>query len=353
MTSSLLTETLDAIRPLDAGAVAAARERQGRLTKPPGSLGVLEDVSVQLAGLSGECPPPLPAPAAVAVFAGDHGVHAQGVTPWPQEVTAQMVANFAAGGAVINALAAQAGAEVVVVDVGVATELDAVDGFLDRNVRRGTRDLSVEAALTRDEVRAAIEVGIEVARELVARGHRCLLTGDMGIANTTASAALVAAFTGTAADVVTGRGTGIDDVTLDRKIDVVNRALALHQPDARDPIGVLAAFGGLEHAALAGYLVGAAAARVPVILDGVIACSAALVARALAPDCAAAMIAGHRSVEPGASVALAALGLSPLVDLDLRLGEGSGAALALPLVQGAARVLRDVATFDSAGVTEK
>jgi nicotinate-nucleotide--dimethylbenzimidazole phosphoribosyltransferase len=348
-----LTETLAAIRPLDAAAVAAARERQGRLTKPPGSLGVLEDVSVQLAGLGGECPPPLPTPAAVAIFAGDHGVHAQGVTPWPQEVTAQMVANFAAGGAVINALAAQAGAEVVVVDVGVATELGAVPGVLGRNVRHGTRDFSVEAALTRDEVGAALEIGIDVARSLVERGFRCLLTGDMGIANTTASAALIAAFTGVTPDLVTGRGTGIDDATWDRKVEVVTGGLALHQPDPADPVGVLAAFGGLEHAALAGYLLGAAAERVPVILDGVIACAAGLAARALAPDSVAAMIAGHRSAEPGASVALAALGLTPLVDLDLRLGEGSGAALALPLVQGAARVLRDVATFDSAGVTEK
>ena len=350
---TLLADTLAAIRPLDAAALAAARERQSRLTKPPGSLGVLEDVAVQLAGLSGECPPPLPVPAAVAVFAGDHGVHAQGVTPWPQEVTAQMVANFAAGGAVINALAAQSGAEVVVVDVGVATPLGQVPGVLERNVRRGTRDLAVEAALTREEVTAALEVGIEIAQSLVERGVRCLLTGDMGIANTTPSAALIAAFTGTSPESVTGRGTGIDDAMWHHKVDVVSRALALHAPDAADPIGVLAAVGGVEHAALAGYALGAAAARVPVILDGVIACSAALAAAALAPDSIAAMIAGHRSVEPGASVALDALGLTPLVDLDLRLGEGSGAALALPIVQGAVRVLRDVATFDSAGVTEK
>ena len=350
---TLLADTLAAIRPLDAAALAAARERQSRLTKPPGSLGVLEDVAVQLAGLSGECPPPLPVPAAVAVFAGDHGVHAQGVTPWPQEVTAQMVANFAAGGAVINALAAQSGAEVVVVDVGVATPLGQVPGVLERNVRRGTRDLAVEAALTREEVTAALEVGIEIAQSLVERGVRCLLTGDMGIANTTPSAALIAAFTGTSPESVTGRGTGIDDAMWQHKVDVVSRALALHAPDAADPIGVLAAVGGVEHAALAGYALGAAAARVPVILDGVIACSAALAAAALAPDSIAAMIAGHRSVEPGASVALDALGLTPLVDLDLRLGEGSGAALALPIVQGAVRVLRDVATFDSAGVTEK
>jgi nicotinate-nucleotide--dimethylbenzimidazole phosphoribosyltransferase len=351
--SSVLHETIAAIEPLDEAAVASALERQSRLTKPPGSLGVLEDVSVQLAGLSRQCPPPLPEPAAVAVFAADHGVHAQGVTPWPQEVTAQMVANFLAGGAVINALAAQTGAEVAVVDVGVAAELDPVPGLLPRKVRPGTRDMTREPALTRDEAVQAIEVGIEVARDLVAAGNRCLITGDMGIANTTASAALVAAFTGASVAAVTGRGTGVDDVTLARKVDVIERALALHRPDPADPIAVLAAVGGLEHAALAGFVLGAAATRTPVVLDGVIACSAALVAQALAPDSVAAMIAGHRSVEPGASVALEALGLTPLVDLDLRLGEGSGAVLALPLVQGAARVLRDVATFDSAGVTEK
>jgi nicotinate-nucleotide--dimethylbenzimidazole phosphoribosyltransferase len=333
--------------------VAAARDRQARLTKPPGALGVLEEVSVQIAGLTGQCPPPLPAPAAVAVFAADHGVHAQGVTPWPQEVTAQMVANFLAGGAVINAVAAQVGAEVVVVDVGVAADLDPVPGLLPRRIRRGTADMTAEPAMRRAEALRALEVGIDVAADLVAAGHRILLTGDMGIANTTASAALIAAFTGTPPAEVTGRGTGVDDATLARKVAVVERALARHDPDPADPVAVLAAVGGLEHAALAGFVLGAAAARTPVVLDGVIAAAAALAARALAPDAVGAMIAGHRSAEPGASVALSALGLIPLVDLDLRLGEGSGAALALPLVQSAVRVLRDVATFDSAGVTEK
>ena len=350
---SLLDETIAAIGPLDPAAVAAARARQDSLTKPRASLGALEDVSVQLAGLAGRCPPPLPEPATVAVFAGDHGVHAQGVTPWPQEVTAQMVANFAAGGAVINALAAQSGADVVVVDVGVASDLESVPGLVVRKVGRGTHDMTREPAMTRAEARAAIDVGIGVARDLVAGGMRCLLTGDMGIANTTPAAALIAVFTGAAPADVTGRGTGIDDATLTRKVGVVARALARHHPDPADPLGVLAAVGGFEHAALAGYVLGAAAARVPIVLDGVIACAAALAARALAPDTTAAMIAGHRSVEPGASVALAALGLTPLIDLRMRLGEGSGAMLALPIVQGAARVLRDVATFDAAGVTEK
>ncbi len=355
-----LAATLAAVRPLDEDAMRRARERQDRLTKPRGALGVLEDVSVVLAGLAGECPPPVPEPAAVAVFAADHGVHAQGVTPWPQEVTGQMVANFVAGGAAVNAFAAQTGARVVVVDVGVASPLPVTpDGatLLDHRVRAGTRDLTQGAALTREETVRAVEAGIAVADLLVADGRRCLLTGDMGIANTTASAALVAAFTGAAAVDVTGRGTGVDDDTWRRKVDVVGRGLTVHADAvaaaAADPIGVLAAFGGLEHAAIAGFVLGAAAARVPVVLDGVIAGAAALAVRALAPDALGACLAGHRSAEPGHAVALDALGLRPLVDLDLRLGEGTGAVLALPLVQSAARVLRDMATFDSAGVTDK
>ena len=351
--SDVLENALARVRPLDAVTVAAARERQDSLTKPRGALGVLEDVSVQLAGIAGICPPPLPEPATVVVFAGDHGVHAQGVTPWPQEVTTQMVANIVSGGAVINALAGQAGTEVVVVDIGVAASLEPAPGLLDRKVRLGTADMTLEVAMSRDEAMTALEVGIELASTLVAGGTRCLLTGDMGIANTTASAALIAAFTGLPAAAVTGRGTGIDDAMHVHKIQVVQAALDRHQPSAEDPVGVLAAVGGLEHAALAGLILGAAAQRVPVILDGVIAGSAALAAAALAPDTTAFMIAGHRSAEPGAAHALDHLGLRPLVDLDLRLGEGSGAALSLGLVQAAARVLRDVATFDSAGVSDK
>jgi nicotinate-nucleotide--dimethylbenzimidazole phosphoribosyltransferase len=350
---SLLDEVTAAIGPLDGAAVAAARQRQSQMTKPAGSLGVLEDVSVQLSGLAGSCPPPLPEPAAVAVFAGDHGVHAQGVTPWPQEVTGQMVANFLAGGAVVNAFAAQAGAEVVVVDVGVATDLGQMPGLLPRKVARGTADFTVGPAMSREQAMTAIGVGIEVARDLVAAGNRCLLTGDMGIANTTASAALICAFTGRDAAEVTGRGTGVDDATLATKVDVVRRGLALHQADAADPVRMLAAFGGFEHAALAGFIIGAAALRVPVILDGVIAGSAALAACAIAPGAACCLIAGHRSAEPGHTVAMDHLGLRPLVALDLRLGEGTGALLALPIVQSAVRALREVATFDSAGVTEK
>lgn len=349
----LLAETLDAIRPLDAKALGEAWERQKRMTKPAGALGMLEIISAQLCGLSRQCPPPIPEPAAVAIFAGDHGVHAQGVTPWPQEVTGQMVANFLGGGAVCNAFATQVGVEVCVVDVGVGTELPSAPGLLPRKVRPGTADMTEGPALTRDEAARAVEVGIETARDLVAAGNRALLTGEMGIANTTASAALISACTGVDPSEATGRGTGINDETHSRKVEVVRRALELHQPDAEDPVGLLAAFGGLEHAAMVGLILGGASLRTPVLLDGVSAGAAALVARALAPESLAACIAGHRSAEPGHVAALTKLGLRPLVDLDLRLGEGTGALLALPLVQSAARTMHDVATFDSAGVTEK
>ncbi|MGW4230238.1 nicotinate-nucleotide--dimethylbenzimidazole phosphoribosyltransferase [Streptomyces sp. NPDC004980] len=349
----LLQETIANIRPLDAKALGEAWERQKRMTKPAGALGMLEIISAQLSGLSRMCPPPIPEPAAVAVFAGDHGVHAQGVTAWPQEVTGQMVANFLGGGAVCNAFAAQVGAEVCVVDVGVASELPATPGLLPRKVRAGTADFTTGPALTREEVLAAIEVGIETARDLVAAGNKGLLTGEMGIANTTASAALICVYTGMDPAEVTGRGTGINDEMHARKVDVVRRGLELHRPDPADPIGVLAAVGGLEHAAMAGFLLGGASLRTPVILDGVSAGAAALVARAIAPEALAACIAGHRSAEPGHVAALNKLGLRPLVDLDLRLGEGTGALLALPIVQSAARAMHDVATFDSAGVTEK
>ncbi|WP_208825448.1 nicotinate-nucleotide--dimethylbenzimidazole phosphoribosyltransferase [Pseudonocardia alni] len=351
--TALLESTVDAVAPVDGVARAAARDRLDLMTKPRGALGRVEDVAVALAGIAGAEVPPVPSPAAVAIFAGDHGVHAQGVTPWPQEVTAQMVANFTAGGAVVNAFARQLGAEVLVVDVGVAAELDPVPGLLPRKVARGTADMTAGPAMTREKARAALEHGVEVARDLVAAGNRCLLTGDMGIANTTAAAALVCAFTGAEPAVATGRGTGVDDETLARKTDVVRRALELHRPDPADPLGVLAAVGGLEHAGLAGFVLGAAALRVPVVLDGVIAGSAALVAAAFAPDVVGYCLGGHRSAEPGGALALDHLGLAPLLELDMRLGEGTGALLALPVLQGAARAMADVATFDAAGVTDK
>jgi len=352
MTDPRLSALTDAVAPLDDDAMRAATERQAQLTKPAGALGVLETASVRLAGIQRTCPPrPLERPV-VAVFAGDHGVHPQGVTPWPQEVTAAMVANFQAGGAAVNVLARQAGAEVYVVDMGVAADLEPGERLLDHKVRRGTSDLATGPAMTRDEAVQALLAGAAVADRLVDAGHDCLLTGDMGIANTTPSAALVAAFTGAEPALVTGRGTGVDDPTLAVKVAVVTRALT-DRPVTEDPLETLASVGGFEHAGIAGFVIGAAARGVPVILDGVIAGSAALVVKALAPAAVDYCFAGHRSAEPGHVVALSSLGLRPLVDLDLRLGEGTGAVLAFPLVEAAGAILREMATFDSAGVTQK
>ena len=347
-----------AVRPLDAPAAGEARALQDRLTKPRGALGRLEDVGVRLAGIAGACPPPLPTPAAVAVFVADHGVVAEDVTPWPQEVTAQMVANFVAGGAAISVLARQVGATVTVVDVGVATPLpaacDGVPNLVRRKVAPGTANLAREPAMTLDACRAALDAGAEVAERLVAGGARALVTGDMGIGNTTPAAAVIAALSGRPPAEVTGRGTGLDDAGLARKVAVVERALELHSGAvAAGPLPALAAVGGLEIAALAGYVVGGAAGGVPVLVDGVVADAAVLVAERLVPGVAARCIAGHRSTEPGASVVLDLLGLDPVLDLGLRLGEGSGACLALPVVEAAARVLREMATFDSAGVSDK
>ena len=341
-----------AVGELDEAAARAAAEHHDRLTKPRGSLGRVESIGLRLAGIAGSSPPPLPTPAAVAVFAGDHGVLAEGVTPWPQDVTAQMVQNFTAGGAAINVLARQVGARVVVVDVGVATALDAGPGLERRKVRAGTGNLAREPAMTIDEARRALDVGAEVAARLVADGAACLVTGDMGIGNTTPSAALVAAFTGCGAAEVTGRGTGIDDPTLARKVGAVDAALA-RTPNRDEPLAVLASLGGLEIASLTGFVVGGAAARVPVVVDGVIADAALLTAAQLVPGAVHFCFAGHRSTEPAARLVLDTLGLAPIIDLELRLGEGTGACLALPVLEAAARILGEMATFDAAGVTDK
>ncbi|TDC98753.1 nicotinate-nucleotide--dimethylbenzimidazole phosphoribosyltransferase [Nonomuraea deserti] len=361
----MLAETLAAIRPADQRALAEARAHQDRLTKPRGSLGALEDVAIRLAGAAGACPPPMPSPAALAIFAADHGVHARGVSPWPQEVTVQMVANFLSGGAVANAFAAQAGVPVTVVDVGVAADLPDAPDLVKRKIAYGTADLSRGPAMTVDQAVRALEAGIVVARGLVAEGARCLIAGDMGIANTTASAALVSVFTGKDPAEVTGRGTGIDDGTHERKVAIVREALQVNglmreepQPAAvgsspSEALRALAAVGGFEHAAIAGFILYGAAARVPVILDGVIAGAGALAAAALDPAATDHCVAGHRSAEPGHAAALDHLGLRPLIDLEMRLGEGTGALLAHPMVCAVVRMMHDVATFDAAGVTEK
>ena len=280
----LISKTVAAVRPLDGAAMDAARARQASLTKPPGSLGVLEDVSVRLAGIARSCPAPVPSRAVVAVFAADHGVVASGVTPWPQEVTTAMVENFRAGGAAVNVLAAQAGADVVVVDIGVAADVKEDAVVWARKVRPGTDDLAVGPAMSRQEAAVAVMTGIRVAEELVSAGYDVVATGDMGIGNTTASACLIARLTGSGAETITGRGTGIDDAMLAHKTGIVAAAVARIPADA-DALDVLAEVGGLEHAGLAGLILGCAARGVPVVLDGVIAGAAALVAQALSPDC--------------------------------------------------------------------
>lgn len=343
-------EALARVRPVDGAVRQAAAAHHDRLTKPQGSLGRVEEAGIRLAAIAGRVPPPVPAPAAVTVFAADHGVHAAGVSRWPQAVTAQMVENFLQGGAAINVIAAQVDATVHIVDVGVATPIRGDHARLTRApVGSGTRDLSASAAMSAEQARASLDAGAAQAARLVAAGARCLLTGDMGIGNTTASAAVIAACTGRSATDVTGRGAGADDEMLERKRAVVARAVGRLAPGA-DPLDVLREVGGFEIGAIAGYVVGAAAARVPVIVDGVISLAGLVLAAGLAPDVVDHVIAGHRSTEPGATAALAHLGLEPLLDLDLRLGEGTGAALALPVVQAAARVLRDMATFDAAHV---
>lgn len=347
---SVLAQTLHAIAPADAGARAAARARLAQLTMPAGALGRLMDTAERLAGATGQARPAT-ARCAVAVFAGDHGVCAEGVSAYPAEVTPQMVANFVHGGAGINALARVSGASVLAVDVGVAGSLTMVAGrYRDLRVRAGAGNIARGPAMTRDEAVRCLEAGIAVASELCA-GHDLLAAGDMGIGNTTPSSCITACLCAASAAEVTGRGTGIDDDAHRRKQAVVARALELNRPDPADGIDVLAKVGGCEIGAIAGFYLGCAAARRPAVVDGFIAGAGALVAHALHPAVADHLIAGHRSVEPGHRIALARLGLDPLLDLGFRLGEGTGAAMAFPLVQAAGRLLSDVATFAEAAVS--
>lgn len=344
-----LQATIAAIGPPDATAMAAARERQGQLTKPPGSLGRLEELVVQLAGITGTARPSV-ARKAVIVMAGDHGVTAEGVSAYPAAVTPQMVANFLQGGAAINVLARQVGARVVVVDVGVAAEL-AGPGLISRKIAPGTRNLAREAAMTRGEALAAILAGIEVLDDAAGAGLDAVAVGEMGIGNTTAASAIVATMTGRPPAAVTGRGTGISDERLAHKIATIERALAVNAPDRHDPLDVLAKVGGFEIAGLVGVILAAAARHLSVVLDGFITGAAALIAAGLCPVVTPYLIAAHASVEAGHRAALDQLGLRPLLALDLRLGEGSGAALALGLLDAAAAVQAEMATFGEAGVS--
>ena len=338
------------VRPLDETAIEQARERHLSLTKPPGSLGALEELGARLSGMTGEVPPPVPESPAVVVCAGDHGVLERGVSPWPREVTAAMVENFCAGGGAANVLARTVSARLSVLDVGVAKELEPHPLLRRAKRRAGTDDLSRGAAMGREEAASAVMSGAGIAEELLESGVDLIVTGDMGIANTTPAAALISAFTGRPPEEVTGRGTGIGDETLKLKIRVLEEALQLHEPDPGDPLGTLAALGGLEHAAIVGLGLMGAVYGVPVVLDGVVSNSAALVAHALAPDCAGYLLAGHLSVEPGAGAALEHLGLEPILDLRMRLGEGTGGLLAVPIVRAAARVLGEMATMGEAGI---
>jgi nicotinate-nucleotide--dimethylbenzimidazole phosphoribosyltransferase len=390
-----IEQTIRAIAPLDAPAMDAARHHQAELTKPAGSLGRLEALSIQLAGIT--CRPfPTLERKAILTLAADHGVAAEGVSLYPSAVTQQMVANFIAGGAAINVLARIAGARVVVADFGVAgdpafsastegrfegrlgggaDERPGAPGstedesppvppgglgrstfvpnvrFVDAKLARGTANLATGPAMSRALAVRAIEAGIALVADEHPRGLDAVATGEMGIANTTASSCLVVALAGAPVALATGRGTGLDDVRLAAKRAIVERALAVNAPDSSDPLGTLAGLGGLEIAGLVGVILGAAARRVVIVLDGFISGAAALVAARLAPAVVPYLIAGHRSAEPGHRLVLEELGLQPLLDLDLRLGEGTGAALAFPLLDAACRLLAEMATFTSASVS--
>lgn len=320
------------------------------LTKPPGSLGDLEALAVTLATISGQEFPQV-TPPAMLVFAADHGVAAEGVSAFPQEVTAQMVANFVAGGAAINVLARRLDARLEVLDAGVASE-SPLPGVVNERIRPGTGNMLREDAMTRREADASLNVGVRAAQRAIAAGCRCLIVGEMGIGNTTASSAVLAALTGVPLADIVGPGTGLDDERIVHKRQIIERALAARSPDPQDPLDVLARVGGLEIGAMAGACLAAAAQRVPVLVDGFIASVAALLGCRLDPALRPYLIFGHHSREPGHSHALAALDARPLLSLDLCLGEGTGAALAFPLLDAACGILAGMATFADAGIQQ-
>jgi nicotinate-nucleotide--dimethylbenzimidazole phosphoribosyltransferase len=347
-----LSQVIAAIEPLDPAWLERAQERLDSLTKPPGSLGRLEELAALYVAIRQEMFPPLNKKR-VVVFAADHGVVAEGVSAYPPEVTFQMVYNFLRGGAGINVLARHAGAAVEVVDIGVNHDFGAEPGLIIRKVAYGSRNLAREPALSREQALNAVLVGVERAQAAIDAGADALAAGDMGIGNTTPAAALAAVFTGQEPAAVTGRGTGIADDALKHKVAIIQRALDLHRPDPHDPLGVLAQVGGLEIAGIAGLVLGAAAARRPLLVDGFIATAGALVAARLAPAATDYLIAAHRSVEPGHQIMLDSLGLSPLLDFNLRLGEGTGAALGFTLLEAGLRIYQEMATFAEAGVADK
>lgn len=353
-----LRSIVDRIPEPDLVASKAARDRQADLTKPAGALGYLETLSIQLAGIQGRALPSMDR-RAVITLAADHGVTASGVSRYPSVVTGQMIRNFLSGGAAVNVLARLTGTRLVVADVGVAAALTDLPvpaphiRFVAATQGPGTANIAEGPAMTRAAAKAAIRFGAELVQTEHAKGLDAVAVGEMGIGNTTAASCLVAALTGADAELVTGRGTGVDDTQLAHKREIVRQALRVNQPDPRDPIGVLAAVGGFEIAAMVGVILGASSLRVAVVLDGFIAGAASLVAAAIAPACAPNLIAGHRSAEPGHRIALEHLGLRPLLDLDMRLGEGSGALLAMPILDAACATLRDMNTFQGASVSRE
>jgi nicotinate-nucleotide--dimethylbenzimidazole phosphoribosyltransferase len=350
--SELLSNTIEMIKPLDRGAMESARARQDTLTKPQGSLGRLEELSIKLAGIQGRTIPQI-RQKVIFTMAGDHGVVAEGVGNWPQDVTAQMVYNFLSGGAGVNVLARQAGVRVVVVDMGVATELEPHPQLISRRVAPGTQNMALRPAMTPEQAVTSIEAGIGVVRGELAKGLDIVGTGDMGIGNTTSSSAICAAMTGEAVAKVTGRGTGITDEQLAHKIEVVKKALALNRPDPKRPLDVLAKVGGFEIGGLVGVMLAAAAYRIPVVIDGFISGAAALIGVALAPKLRGFLIASHVSAEAGHKVLLRHLRLKPLLNLGMRLGEGTGAVLGIFLAEAAARILAEMSSFAEARVSER
>jgi nicotinate-nucleotide--dimethylbenzimidazole phosphoribosyltransferase len=347
-----LEEIVSNIRPLDKLAMASARTRQDQLTKPRGSLGRLESLSVQLAGVFGDGLPEI-RHRVIVTMAGDHGVVAEGVSAYPQEVTSQMVANFLRGGAAINVLSRHVGARVVVVDMGVAADIPPHPSLVDAKVAPGSENIAVGPAMSREQARQAILAGVRVLEGELERGLDILGVGEMGIGNTTPAAAIAVAMTGRPPEEVVGRGTGVDDAGLTRKVDTVRRALRVNQPDPADALGVLAKVGGFEIGGMAGTMLAAAAHRRPVMVDGFISTAAAMIAAGLAPQVRPYLIASHRSQERGHRIMLDWLGLEPLLDLDMRLGEGTGAALGISLAEAACKILCEMATFGEAGISEK
>lgn len=340
------------IRPLDQAAMEAARARHDTLTKPPGSLGLLEELGVRVAGITGEALPKINNKA-VIVMAGDHGVVAEGVSAYPSEVTPQMVYNMLAGGAAINVLARHCGVRSVIVDMGVASEMGAHEDLIDKKIAPGTENLAKGPAMSRDQATQAILAGAEVFDAEAAKGLDILATGDMGIGNTTPSAAIAVALSGVAAKDMVGRGTGVDDAGLQRKIAVVDAAVNLNQPDREDALDVLAKVGGYEIGGLAGAILAAVAARRPVVIDGFISTAAAMIAVSLAPQVRDYLFSAHCSQEHGHRAMLEWLGLKPLLEFDMRLGEGTGAVLAISIIEAACKVLSEMATFAEAGVSDR